>query len=186
VSTQSIYFIVSLATFIAVLVTLFVYFYQRSRRLSGEDWKVLVRRITVVNRDHIALVALDLVDESGQYRTDGRKTCLDPPQIWDLIGGLEGLMVLRRNCVAIIDLACYVQQWYPEAIVFAEQFRLNAREIEWHIERLEGAAQRGNLEISFPAYAQRAVATYYLMTRRLLTLYKDQGLPILADLQQVL
>lgn len=180
------YFIVSVAACTAFLVTLVVHFYRRSRSLSGEDWKVLVQRITVVNRDHIALIALDLIDESGEYRKDRPETGLDPAQIWDLVGGPEGLAILRRNCVALIDLACFVQQWYPEAIVVAEQLRLNAREIEWHIERLEGAADRGNLEISFPAYAQRAVATYYLMTRRLLILYQEGGLPMLPDLQQVL
>ena len=68
----------------------------------------------------------------------------------------------------------------------AEQLRLNAREIEWHVDRLKRAAQTGNLRSSFADYAQRAVVTYYLMTRHVLELYEQASLPELADLQRTL
>jgi hypothetical protein len=80
----------------------------------------------------------------------------------------------------------YVQQWYPEAVAVAEQLRLDARELKWHVARLRGAAQKGNLQISFPFYAQRAVVSYYLMTRRLLSLYEAGNFSMLADLQRAL
>jgi hypothetical protein len=51
---------------------------------------------------------------------------------------------------------------------------------------LRGAAEKGNLQISFPFYAQRAVAKYYIMTRRLLSLYEAANLSTLADLQRAL
>jgi hypothetical protein len=51
---------------------------------------------------------------------------------------------------------------------------------------LRGAAQNGNLQISFPFYAQRAVVAYYLMTRRLLSLYEAGNFSMLADLQRAL
>jgi len=63
---------------------------------------------------------------------------------------------------------------------------LNAREIEWHVSRLKGAAQTGNLQASFAAYAQRATVTYYLMTRHVLELYGQASFPRLADLQRAL
>jgi hypothetical protein len=68
----------------------------------------------------------------------------------------------------------------------AEQLRLNAREIEWHIGRLKGAAQTGNLESSFADYAQRAAVIYYLMTKHVLSLYEQARLPELAELQQAI
>ena len=71
--------------------------------------------------------------------------------------GLKGLEVLETNSEVLIDLAFYLQQWYPEALVIAERLRLDARELKWHVARLKGAAQTGNLQISFPFYAQRAV-----------------------------
>jgi hypothetical protein len=102
------------------------------------------------------------------------------------VGGLEGLEILERNSDVLIDLAFYVQQWYPEAVAVAERLRLDARELKWHVARLRGAEQKGNLQISFPFYAQRAVVTYYVMTRRLLSLYEAGSFSMLADLQRAL
>ena len=65
-------------------------------------------------------------------------------------------------------------------------YGLYAREIEWHVGRLKGAAETGNLQSSFAAYAQRATVTYYIMTRHVLELYSQVGFPRLADLQQAL
>jgi hypothetical protein len=51
---------------------------------------------------------------------------------------------------------------------------------------LKGAAQTGNLQSSFADYAQRAVVTYYLMTKHLLDLYEHASFPGLVDLQRAL
>ncbi len=111
---------------------------------------------------------------------------LEPAQIWKLVGGLEGLEVLEANCTVLIDLAFYVQLWYPEALVVAEQLRLSAREIEWHVGRLKGAQKTGKLESAFAMYAQPAVATYYLMTRQILALYEQGSIAMLTELRDVL
>ena len=100
--------------------------------------------------------------------------------------GLKGLETLERNCAVLVDLVFYVQQWYPEALVLAEQLRKNAREIEWHVSRLKGAEKTGKLESSFADNAQRAVATYYVMTRRVLALYEQLNVPGLIELQRAL
>ena len=128
------------------------------------------------------------MDESGQRRdTDETAAeCMEPAQLWSLIGGLEGLEVLEKNSEILIDMAAYVQRLYPEAILIAERLRLDARELKWHVTRLRGAALTGNLQISFPFYAQRAVVAYYLMTRRLLSLYESTSVSMLADLQRAL
>jgi hypothetical protein len=47
-----------------------------------------------------------------------------------LIGGLQGLEVLEKNSDVLIELAFYLQQSYPEAIVIAERLRLDARELK--------------------------------------------------------
>ena len=86
---------------------------------------------------------------------------MEPEEIWRLLGGLKGLEALEKNSEMLIDLAFYVQQWYPEALAIAERLRLDARELKWHVARLKAAAQTGDLQVSFPFYAQRAVVTYY-------------------------
>ena len=185
-SAHPMYFLASVVIFLAALVAIAGYHYRRSRRISRTSWEQLLARLTLVDRGSVAVIALDLIHESGQRRTDDGDTPLDPSQIWKLIDGLEGLEALERNSAVLIDLAFYVQQWYPEALVIAEELRLSAREIEWHVSRLRGAAQSGKLESSFAAYAQPAVATYFLMTRRVLALYEMANLPMVADLQRAI
>lgn len=188
-SARSVYFLASMAVFFIALVaaaTRYFLHYRKSRRYPYGTWEDLFRRLAILDRDNIALIARDFIDETGQWRTSEDDLDLDPSQIWPLIGGMEGLESLQRNCAVLIDLVFYLQQWYPEALVLAEQLRLNAREIEWHIDRLKAAEHTGKLETSFPDYAQRAVAIYYLMTRRVLALYDHGQLPGLADLQGAL
>src|SRR3569833_1529241 len=102
---------------------------------------------------------------------------MDGVEMNSKLGGLEGLEILERNCQVLNDLAAYVQRQYPEANEVAEQLRLNAREVEWHVGRLKGAAQTGNLQSAFADYAQRTVVIYYVMTRNVLELYTRASLP---------
>lgn len=176
---QSNLFLFAGALFLAILVGIAIYYVLRIRKASNATWHGLLARLVAVDRSKIELVALDLVDESGQSE-------IDPESLWDLIGGMDGLEALEKNCDVLIDLAFYVQRWHPEAVVVAEQLRLNAREIQWHVGRLKGAAQTGNLVSSFPQYAQRAVATYYVMTRHLLNLYERGNLTEFGELQAIL
>jgi hypothetical protein len=189
ITIPTIYFVGVLAVFMAILIASGAYYYlryRRSRKFPYGNFESLLKKLSSVDRDNVALIARDLIDESGQRRTNEDDLDLDPSQIWPLIGGLKGLEVLERNCAVLVDLVFYVQQWYPEALVLAEQLRLNAREIEWHVSRLKGAEKTGKLESSFADNAQRAVATYYLMTRRVLALYEQLNVPGCAELQRAL
>ena len=183
---QNLHFVTAIGLFVISLSLIAVYYYFRSRRSSPANWEELLAKLTWIDRNNIAAVALDLVDESGQPKVTDDAGSLDPSLVWKLTGGLEGLEALERNSEVLIDLAFYVQQWYPEALVIAERLRLDARELKWHVERLKGAAQKGNLQTSFPFYAQRAVVSYYRMTRRVLSLYEAYNFSLLADLQKAL
>lgn len=179
-------FIGAVVIFVVSLIAIAAYYYRRARHSTQNDWDSLLNRLTRVDRSSLAEVALDVIDESGQQRKDQGSAILEPPEIWKLLGGMEGIEALEANCAVLIDLAFYLQQRYPEALVVAEQLRLSAREIEWQVGRLKGAAETGKLESAFPMYAQRAAAAYYLMTQRLLDLYQ-QGDPLkLAALQKAL
>jgi hypothetical protein len=186
VTTHPFHFVAAIGIFLGVLLSIAGYYYLRRRRSPAAGWEQLLASLTWIDRNNIALVALDLVDESGRPKESHEAATLEPVQLWELVGGLKGLEVLERNSEVLIELACYVQQWYPEALVVAERLRLDARELKWHVGRLKGAAQKGNLQVSFPFYAQRAVVTYYLMTRRLLGLYEAGNFSMLADLQRAL
>lgn len=184
--SRAIIFLFAVGAFLVALAAITVRSYQRAAKSSERGWEQLVKSLQVVDRSSITAVALDIFDESGQRRKDDGSQTLEPERIWRLIGGLKGLEVLEANCQVLIDLAFYVQRWYPEALVIAEQLRLSAREIEWHVERLESAQRSGKLKSAFAMYAQPAVGAYYVMTRRLLALCEQENLPILADLRKVL
>jgi hypothetical protein len=179
-------FVVLAVLFLVALVAILLRQYLRARKASQATWEDLLQRLTQVDRDHIAMIALDVVTESGERRPESSSFALEPSEIWTLLGGLKGLEALEQNCQVLVELAAYVQMWYPEALVVAEQLRLNAREIEWHVSRLKGAAQTGNLQSAFADYAQRAVVTYYLMTRHVLELYEHANFPGLADLERAI
>lgn len=169
-----------------LLLTVLARSHRRARRSAGRDWERLLARLASVNRGSIAEVALDVIDETGEPRRDADSAVLEPAQIWNLLGGMKGLEVLEANCAVLIDLAFYVQQWYPEALSVTEQLRLSARELQWHVERLRGAQKTGKLESAIPMYAQRAAAIYYVMIRRLLELYKQGNANMLCELEKVL
>jgi hypothetical protein len=183
---RNLYFVVLAVLLMVALSAILVRYYLRARTSEETTWEDMLKRLTWIDRDTIAMIALDVIEESGQPRPQDESFALDPSRIWTLLGGLEGLEVIERNCRVLVELATYIQQWYPEALVVAEQLRLNAREIEWHVGRLRGAAETGNLQSSFAAYAQRATVTYYLMTKHVLELYGQVGFPRLADLQRAI
>ena len=183
---RNFYFVVLAAFFLAALLVALFRYRILARRSEEATWEDILKCLIWVDRATIATIALDVIEESGELRPEHDSFCLDPSRIWTLLGGLEGLEILEHNCKVLVDLASYIQRWHPEAVVVAEQLRLNAREIEWHVSRLKGAAQTGNLQASFAAYAQRATVTYYLMTRHVLELYGQASFPRLADLQRAL
>jgi hypothetical protein len=60
------------------------------------------------------------------------------------------------------------------------------RELNRLVARLKGADRTGNLKLSFPHCARRAVAVYSRLTRRVLVLYEIGNLSMLPDLQKAL
>jgi len=186
VHRPNLYFFLAIGIFFSVLVLVAGYCYWRNRRSSPAQFEDLFAQLKWIDRNNIAQVALDLVDPSGLPKADEEAATMEPSQLWNLIGGLDGLETMEQNGEILIALAFYVHQWYPEAVPVAERLRLDARELNFHVGRLRGAAQQGNLQISYPFYAQRAVATYYRMTRRVLELYEAANPSMLADLQRAL
>ena len=173
------FLVAALALFI-LLTSTAVFYVIRARKVSKRSWTILINRLRPIDRANVASIAMDLLEEREESRH------LDPDTIFTMLDGMQGLDAIEENCDVLIDLATYVQRWYPEALQLAEELRLNAREIQWHIGRLRGASRTGHLTEQFPLYAQRAVATYYLMTRSLLVLYEGVQRPEFAELQQTL
>ena len=162
-----------------------VYLRRRARRAAGRSWEDLVAMLVAVDRHSIALIASSQLDEGEEVAIPGPE--LEPQEIWDLVGGMQGLEALGQNCGVLIELACMVQGTYPEALVVAEQLRLNAREIQWHVVRLRDSTKDAEtLHEAFPHYAERAATIYFRMTRSVLALYEAAGMPAYPLLQRAL
>ena len=153
-------------------------------RREESSWDDLLARLAPVGRAGIQEVAVAFLDPTGS-ELDSRQVDrrLDPRDIWDFLGGIEGLKTMRRNAEVLVDLASYVSRWNPEALVVAEQLRLDANEIKIAISRIEKAGRRGRLEASFSVQASRAAAAYYLMTQRVYALYEISQSGLLAELK---
>lgn len=183
VTRQSIVFLVAVLIFVAFLVTAYTVYLRRARRVfRDDDVAALLKRLTFVDRYKLAQVAQSL-NASG---AEDEPASLDSWQVWELTGGLDGLQAMAANCDVLIELACHVQQWYPEALTVAEELRLNAREIHWHLDRLRAAEQHGHQGNAYPEYAQQASVIYCRMTRNLLHLYEAAGLSSFSQVQATL
>lgn len=185
-NNSSTYFVIGVLALFVVLTSVAWHFYRRSRRSSRVSWEDLVQRLIWVDPKVVEQIALDLLNHSGQIDDNRDQERIDPARIFGMIGGLKGLEDLQTNGQVMIEMATLLQRSYPEALLVAEELRLYARELDWHIGRLEGAAKTGNLEISFPFYAKRAIATYYRMSRQLLALYQEKNLSVFSQLEKAL
>lgn len=150
-------------------------------RLRSANWELLVAKIHAVPRQGLEMVALDNLQPCVNQLQ------LEPPDMWQLLGGIEGLEHMRENAQILITLAAYVQRWnYAEATIVAERMRRDAVRLKravLHI-RLEMFLRSKWLRVPF--YVHEAATSYYLMTRRLLALYESSHVGLLPRLREAL
>jgi len=176
-----------LFVFLASLIGIGTYYYLRNRRRKlypYGQWDELLKRLAPLDHQKLERIAEDPAVELDQDLH--WVETMSPEDIWRLLGGMRGIEIMESNCSVLVDLVFYVQQWYPEALLIAEQLRLSAREVEWHIGRLKATAKVGRPPVAAADCLQQAVAIYYQMTREVLALYEQANLPGLADLQRAL
>ncbi len=176
-----------LFVFVAVILGIGTHFYLHNRRRElypyGE-WNELLKRLAPIDHQNLERIASDPAALSD-HEFESVET-ISPEDAWRLLGGMRGIEIMEKNCSVLVDLVFYVQQWYPEALLIAEQLRLNAREVEWHIGRLKATAKSGRPPVAATQYLQQAVAIYYQMTLDVLALYEQANMPGLSDLQRAL
>lgn len=147
-----------------------IYTQRKSIKLTSRGWEELIARVEQIEFAGIKTVAHDYLDpQQGQ-------TQLEPEDLWNLVGGVDGLHSMRSNAKLMLALAAHAQHWnFVEATIVGERMRRDAL-------RLRKAARR--IELGFiphfvmrrfwlrtPLYLQETTAAYYLMRQRLLLLY---------------
>ncbi len=150
-------------------------------RLRSATWEDLLVKIRAVPRQGLEVVALDnLQPGTNQLQ-------LEPPDMWQLLGGFDGLQRMKENAQILIALAAYVQRWnYAEAIIVAERMRRDAVHLKRAVFliRLEMLLRSKWLRVPF--YVHEAATYYYLMTKRLLALYESSHVGLLPRLKEAL
>ena len=169
-----------------VLIVVAIKYLRRLRRSHKNTWEELMQRIVPVDRRSVEIVALDAVNPSGERRSDEHRRELGRQEIWNLLGGMDGIDRIQNNSRVFIEIAAYLERWHPEAADIAEEMRLEARRLEWHVSRLKAAANNKSLGLHFHSYGQNAAISYYLMVNKLLALYQHGQAALLGDLQRAL
>jgi hypothetical protein len=142
-----------------------------ARKRSRREWHDLVAGLRRVDFAGVSEVALDyLTPQRGQID-------LEPSQIWDSLGGYEGLKKMRENSEIMLELAAYAQRWnFEEAVIVTERMRHDAVMLRRAIRRVKLGLLPIRLfrrfRFTLPLHAQEACSAYYLMRQRLLSLYE--------------
>ncbi len=162
--------------------TVWVLFIQtRARKLRSGNWDDLVAQIQPMHMRGLEIVALD-------HLNPGRDQLkLEPAEIWALVGGTEGLRRMEVNADLMVSLAAYVRRWnYEEAVIVAERIRHDAVQLKQALRKLRRASLSASNQIKAPFYIHQAAAAYYLMTKRLINLYKANQYMLYPRLAEVL
>lgn len=163
IATALLSFILGIAAAYLLLKTL--------RKRATESWADIVARIQQVDFGKISVIAKDYLDpQRGQID-------MEPEEMWELIGGAEGIRKMEENIDVLLELAAYAQRWnFEEGVIVYHRMRNDAAMIRKACFRLRlGMTQTWLLrgfQIRAPFRISEAAAAYYLMRQRLLNLYE--------------
>lgn len=146
----------------------------------------LIGRLEPLNRTGIATIALAFLVPSPCHMDPRCEDRLLPADIWELAGGIGGVLLMERNVDVILKLAEAAQQWNSEAEIVYERLRLDAKTLHRHLRRMRFAEFCPSSAVRVPFHLQSAVTLYYLMAKRLLALYEVSHSGLFPALQKVL
>lgn len=144
-----------------------MYIQFQQYKLRSAQWEDIVSRIQPMHEKGLAMVAQDHLNPQN------RELRLEPDDIWQLLGGREGLKRMRKNADLLVNLAAYVQRWnFEEAVVIAERIRQDSLIVKRSLFKIQLQMMLKATSPQIPFHVQQAAASYYLMTQRLLALYE--------------
>ena len=170
--------------FIAVLVVGIVVaayqfgFLARRQKLITRSWDDIVAGIEHVNLEGIRDIAdMFLNPTKDQLR-------LEPPVMWQMLGGLKGLHQMSRNAESMLELCVYAERWDFQGPIISEMIRLDAVNLNKAVRSLELSMLYGFGKVRSHFAVMEAAAHYDLIRRRLLGQYEKSHMGRLPALQQ--
>lgn len=156
-----------------------------SLRVDRRSWSELVAALQPVEFDHVSSVARDFLEpHEGQIS-------LEPPDMWLMLGGQEGLRRMKNNAHLMLLLAAHAQRWnFDEGVIVTERIRRDALRLRQSVRRVEIALMFHSVlrrsATLIPFYLHEAASAYYLMRQRLLALYQTSHAGLYPRLVEVL
>ncbi len=152
--------------------------FVRGRRRSDRSFEAVLESVERVNVEALHLIA------DCYLRPDAAQLRVEPPEMWELVGGEAGLKRLRVNAALMLELAMIAERWNgEEAPVIAEMLRRDAVRIRRATTRLRLGSFWGGASVSAAFHLQEAVSSYCLMRQRLLGLYQNAHIGLVPQLQ---
>lgn len=155
--------------------------YISANRLARCSWDELLAQLHRIETEGITAVAMDhLAPAKCQLN-------LQPEDMWNLLGGLEGLQRMRENGRILVALAAYVERWnYEEGVIIAERMRRDGLQLRRSVTRIMLETFLGMKQVRIPFYLHEAASSYYLMRQRLLVLYQANHAGLYPRLAEIL
>jgi hypothetical protein len=155
--------------------------YISANRLARCSWEELLAQLHRIETDVVTAVAMNHLAPGKNQLT------LQPEDMWNLLGGLEGLQRMRENGRILIALASYVERWnYEEGVIIAERMRRDGLQLRRSVTRIMLETFLGMKQVRIPFYLHEAASSYYLMRQRLLVLYQTNHAGLYPRLAEIL
>lgn len=155
--------------------------YRKAKRFSGLSWEDLVAQLQPVETEGITAAAIEYL-----YPVRSQLG-MEPNDIWERIGGVDGVARMRANADVLIALAAYAQRWnFDEGTIVAERMRHDGLAMRRATRRITIGLLLGYGRVRGPFYVHEAASSYYLMRQRLLALYETSHVGRYPDLAAAL
>jgi hypothetical protein len=177
--------LINLALVILLVIALNVSFFWKHRMRKQYTWEELVAALQPVGLSRLEIAARQHLTPQAE------PLAIEPYQMWELLGGFEGLETLRTNAGLMIELAAHVARWnYEEGTIVCEWIRSDAVALRRAVRRIEIAYACRKLYPSawlrHPFHLHEAASAYYLMRQRLLSLYENNHAGLYPRLAEAL
>lgn len=139
----------------------------KRRAKHSESWEDLLSRAERVDFENVRQVAeCYLNPDKEQFKRE-------PAEMWDLLGGLDGINRLHHNAELMLEVAMFAEQWkHPDAPLIAELIRRDGVRLKRLVTRMQLNLLVRRIHGSLAFDLQEAAATYFLMRNRLVGLYE--------------
>ena len=140
---------------------------SNAAQLSRSSWEDLIAKLQPVTTTGIIAVAREYLNPvKGQIDTE-------PEELWERIGGIEGLERMRANADVLLALAAYAERWNRvESRIVGERMRRDGLALRRAVRYITLSTYLGVGRARAAFHVHEAASAYYLMRQRLLALYE--------------